>query len=166
MHPLITATLILTTLVACNHGTDSSTEHGETEHGHDSTGTPTTTGHTGETGHEHTTEHEHDTGTTHEHATEPGTDTTDDTGTTGEPATPAEAYCECMLVYCHDEYHGTWGEDHETSVAMCQAAAAALPGVGMPATQGNSIECRLHHCDLAKTDEAACASAIGGGMCV
>ena len=87
------------------------------------------------------------------------------TGTSTGGGTPAVAYCECMVVYCHDDYHGTWGEDHDMSVAMCEAEAAALPVAGGPVTQGEFIECRVHYCELAKTDPGACASAIGGGSC-
>ena len=83
---------------------------------------------------------------------------------TGGPS-PA-AYCACMLENCHDQYHGTWGEDHRAAEAMCAAAAAALPSVGMPATRGNSLECRYYYCELGHADPTACESAIGGGECV
>ncbi len=159
-------------LVGCNpEPHDESTGHDATADAHESTGAPTTgtstsesseTSETSETGHAHATSetgHEH-TDTTHAHTTEP------EPGTTGSMLTPAQAYCQCMVVDCHDEYHGTWGEDHDMSEAMCEAAAAAVPSVGMPATQGDSIECRTYYCELAKTDPGACASAIGGGSCM
>jgi len=171
MHALTLRILLLGLLAGCHAEThDDSSGHDATAHSHDSTGAPTTgttteTGHahtTGETGHAHTTgETGHEpTGTTHAHTTGP------EPGTTGSMLTPAEAYCQCMVLDCHDEYHGTWGEDHDMSEAMCEAAAAALPSVGMPAMQGDSIECRIYHCELAKTDPNACASAIGGGSCM
>ena len=87
------------------------------------------------------------------------------TGSTGE-LTPVDAYCACMLVQCHEQYHGTWGEEHESSQAMCVAAAEALPTVGMPATMGNSLECRHYYCELGEAEPGACDSAIGGGACV
>ena len=122
--------------------------------------------------------HAEPTGTTHAHATAT-TDTTghahtsetthstdaSTAGTTGEPS-PIDLYCACMLENCHDEYHATWGEDHEASEAMCAAAAATVPSVGMPATMGNSLECRQHYCELGEPEPGACASALGGGACV
>lgn len=116
--------------------------------------------------------HAEPTGTTHAHATDStGPAHTGETthagtaGTTGEPSA-IDVYCACMLENCHDEYHATWGEDHEASEAMCAAAAAAVPSVGAPATTGNSLECRQHYCDLGEAVPGACASAIGGGACV
>lgn len=116
--------------------------------------------------------HAEPTGTTHVHATDStGPAHTGETthagtaGTTGEPSA-IDVYCACMLENCHDEYHATWGEDHEASEAMCAAAAAAVPSVGVPATTGNSLECRLHYCELGEAVPGACASAMGGGACV
>ena len=116
--------------------------------------------------------HAEPTGTTHAHATDStGPAHTGETthagtaGTTGEPSA-IDVYCACMLENCHDEYHATWGEDHEASEAMCAAAAAAAPSVGVPATTGNSLECRLHYCELGEAVPGACASAMGGGACV
>ena len=167
---MISRLLPLVLLAGCasdSHG--PGTAHGETTDDHAGTahtgGSPSTHAHASSTGAPDTTTDEtgdaHATGadTTHAPTTAP------ETGTGGAAPSPAAAYCECMVVYCHDEYHGTWGEDHEVSVAMCEAEAAALPSLGMPATVGASIECRAHHCDLAQTDPAACASAIGGGSC-
>ncbi len=85
---------------------------------------------------------------------------------TGASDDPVVKYCDCMVVNCHDEYHGTWGEEHPQSEVNCQAAAAMVPSVGAPATMGDSIECRIHYCEAALEDESACASAIGGGMCM
>ncbi len=116
--------------------------------------------------------HAEPTGTTHAHATDStGHAHTGETthagtaGTTGEPSA-IDVYCACMLENCHDEYHATWGEDHEASEAMCAAAAAAAPSVGVPATTGNSLECRQHYCELGEAVPGACASAMGGGACV
>ena len=154
MHALTRRTLALAFVTSCNSEPhDEGTGHESTADAHESSAAPTTGTSTGETGHAHST----DTGTTHAQT---------ETGTTGDALTPAQAYCQCMVLDCHDEYHGTWGEDHDMSEAMCEAAAAALPSVGMPATQGDSVECRIHYCELAKTDPAACASAIGGGSCM
>ena len=165
MHALTRRTLALAFVTSCNSEPhDEGTGHESTADAHESSAAPTTGTSTGETGHAHST----DTGTTHA-LTESDTGTTHaqtETGTTGDALTPAQAYCQCMVLDCHDEYHGTWGEDHDMSEAMCEAAAAALPSVGMPATQGDSVECRIHYCELAKTDPPACASAIGGGSCM
>lgn len=118
--------------------------------------------------------HAEPTGTTHAHATDStgtGHAHTGETthagtaGTTDEPSA-IDVYCACMLENCHDEYHATWGEDHEASEAMCAAAAAAAPSVGVPATTGNSLECRQHYCELGEAVPGACASAMGGGACV
>ncbi len=176
MHALIARLSLALLVVGCNSGVHGGStghasmteDHGSTAPASDASTThehPATT--TGESGHEHASEtgHEHTGETGHEHTSETGHAHT--TGaTTGEPGSPSAAYCECMLVHCHDQYHGTWGEDHETSVAMCEAEAAGLPSVGEPAMTGDSLECRIHHCELARTDPAACASAIGGGACV
>ena len=128
----------------------------------------------GATTHADASTHAEPTGTTHAHATTTGTtghahtgETTHagTAGTTGEPSA-IDVYCACMLENCHDEYHATWGEDHEASEAMCAAAAAAVPSVGVPATMGNSLECRQHYCELGEPVPGACASALGGGACV
>lgn len=180
MHALISRLLPIALLTTgCPSGSHDDGGHSSTD-AHSSTAHEHGSSTTGTTGHEHVTEagttHAHATeaGTTHEHATEAGTTHAHETGTThehateatGDPMDPAQAYCECMVVYCHDDYHGTWGEDHEMSEALCQAEADGLPSVGMPAMSGNSLECRSYYCDLAMTDATACASAIGGGSCV
>ncbi len=137
-----------------SHGSTAATEAAETHASHashtgdDGSTAATTVG--GETTIGVTT------GATHDHGS---------SGAPTEGGTPAEAYCACMLEHCHDQYHGTWGEDHVASEAMCEAAAEALPSVGMPATSGNSLECRMHYCELGHDDPAACESAIGGGAC-
>lgn len=88
----------------------------------------------------------------------------DETATAGD-APPVTDYCNCMLVNCHDQYHELWGEQHQASEAMCQAAAEAVPSVGVPAMSGDSLECRLHFCTLGHDDPAACASALGAAPC-
>jgi hypothetical protein len=152
-HTTTAATTTGTTTADATEGAEthaSHASHGEHGESTDATGEPTTS-----TGGESTTHAS--TGTTHAtHHT--------DSGDTDGVASP-EAYCACMLVNCHDQYHGTWGEEHPASEEMCAAAAAALPSVGMPATRGNSLECRMHHCELGHDDPAACESAIGGGAC-
>ncbi len=135
----------------------------------------TTTGTTTDsTGHAHETHATHETGSetaaptsteahdTHEHETH--ATHAEETGTTGA-ATPVDVYCECMLLNCHDQYHALWGEDHVESEAMCQAAAGAVPSVGMDAMSGDSIECRTHFCSVGHDDAAACESALGGAPC-
>ncbi len=86
-------------------------------------------------------------------------------GETTAGDTPAAQYCACMLENCHDQYHATWGEEHPDSETMCLAAAEAVPSVGMPAMSGNSIECRLHFCELGHDDPAACDTALGTAPC-
>ena len=73
-----------------------------------------------------------------------------------------------MLEYCHDAYHGTWGEDHIESEEMCIASAEAAPVAGEPAMSGDSIECRMHFCQVAADmgDESVCDNALGMGACL
>jgi hypothetical protein len=70
-----------------------------------------------------------------------------------------------MLESCHDQYHATWGEDHEASEAMCKAYAESVPSVGEPAMSGDSLECRLHFCTIGHDDPTACDSALGAAPC-
>jgi hypothetical protein len=180
--------------LACTAASDTSTttSDGSTTHAEgsastheDPTGHATHASHTGSTGAttgattgmttgDVTTHATHDSHASHDtHATHTTTDTTDtqastsSTGSTdgGDPP-PVTDYCACMLENCHDQYHATWGEDHVAAEAMCTAAAESLPSVGMPATDGNSLECRYYYCQLGHDDPAACDSAIGGGSCV
>lgn len=72
----------------------------------------------------------------------------------------AKDYCECMLFDCHDEYHARWGEDHVEAAVACQTEAAMLPQAGSPQTEGNSAECRLHHC-ASLEDGSTCEGALG-----
>lgn len=137
---------------------DDPTEH-DTHASHDTSGT---TGATGQTTGDETTGH-----ATHDPQTTGTTGAPGSTGSTGGGDPPPVAdYCACMVENCHDQYHGTWGEDHEAAEAACTAAAESLPSVGMPATGGNSLECRYHYCQLGHDDPGACDSAIGGGACV
>lgn len=150
MHSLrLTTTLALLSTSACSPS-DSGTSPGST---------------TAETGHSHEpTEHSHDTGT----ETSRGSDEThggSTAGTTGEPSL-VDAYCECMLESCHDLYHSTWGEDHEQSVEMCKASLDGVPSVGAPAMSGDSIECRIHFCEVGHDDATACDSAMGAAPCM
>ena len=114
----------------------------------------------------HASTTEHPTGSTDHHASEATSGTHDETAATTGALSPVDAYCACMLEVCHDQYHATWGEEHESSEAMCVAAAEALPSVGMPAMTGNSLECRQYYCEIGEAEPGACDSAIGGGSCV
>lgn len=114
----------------------------------------------------HASTTEHTTGSTGHHGSDATGDPHGETAATTGELSPIDAYCACMLEQCHDQYHGTWGEEHESSEAMCVAAAEALPSVGMPATMGNSLECRQYYCELGEAEPGACDSAIGGGACV
>lgn len=136
------------------------TTGGATTHTHDSDHHESSTGghHDSSTGHETgTTADTHADHGTAEHGTSEG-------GTT-DGGSLAEQYCLCMLDSCHDQYHGTWGEDHEQSEVMCMAAAEAVPSVGMPATSGDSIECRLYFCAMGHDVAGACEAALGADPC-
>lgn len=76
----------------------------------------------------------------------------------------AKAYCDCMLVSCHDAYHETFGPDTDEPAARaaCLSEASRLPEAGMDVDTGDFIECRIHHCELGRTDEAACPDTVGG----
>ena len=144
--------------LACTAASDTSTttSDGSTTHAEgsastheDPTGHASHTGSTGATTGATTgmTTGDVTTHATHDsHASHTTTDTTDTQASTSSTSTgggdPVADYCACMLENCHDQYHATWGEDHVASEAMCIAAAEALPSVGMPATDGNSLECR------------------------
>ena len=138
---------------------ESTAAEGTESHGTQAThDEPTTSTHASTT--------EHTTGSTGHHGSDATGDTHGETAATTGELSPVDAYCACMLEQCHDQYHGTWGEEHESSEAMCVAAAEALPSVGMPATMGNSLECRQYYCELGEAEPGACDSAIGGGACV
>lgn len=169
-----TSALLLLALAACGTtdagtdttdptGTSSGTDTGTSTDPGTSTGTGTTDDSTGHASH-HASEHEHttaeSTSTGHEHPTSTSS------GSTTGGGSPAADYCECMLLNCHDQYHGTWGEEHPMSEINCMAAADMLPSVGAPAMSGDSIECRLYHCEAAPGDEALCDAAIGGAPCM
>lgn len=161
-------TLLATLPLACTTSPDT-TSSGAVS----STTTDSSESHTSQATHEeptstaHASTNDQTTGSTgHGHASEATGDTHADTAATTGELSPVDAYCSCMLERCHDQYHATWGEEHESSEAMCVAAATALPSVGMPATMGNSLECRQHYCDLGEAEPGACDSAIGGGPCV
>ena len=85
----------------------------------------------------------------------------------GGVSAEALAYCDCMLVSCHDAYHAHFGPDSDEEAARnnCIAEAEALPVAGMDVDSGDFIECRIHHCELGKTDDTACPSAIGQDSC-
>ncbi len=75
-------------------------------------------------------------------------------------------YCACMLVECHTVFHETWGPTDMGALTACAAEAATLPRAGMPASSGNSIECRLARCDGAGKDPDVCSGAVGGDPCM
>jgi hypothetical protein len=95
---------------------------------------------------------------------------TEDASTARDAAalSPAEVYCNCMLTSCHDQYHSHFGPDTDEPAARaaCLAEAAALPSAGMPATSGNSIECRMYFCEVGRTDETMCGGSIGEAPCM
>jgi hypothetical protein len=82
-----------------------------------------------------------------------------------EPESPVFAYCNCMLLSCHDAFHERWGESDDKAIAGCRAEALTLPASGSDATEGNFIECRLAHCQMATVSENACAAALGSVVC-
>jgi hypothetical protein len=89
-------------------------------------------------------------------------------GVGGESAAdPVLDYCNCMLLTCHDEYHQAFGPETDEPQARvnCLADSAMLPQAGMDVDTGNFVECRLHHCEVGKTDVSACPNTIGA-MCM
>ncbi|MDC0718365.1 hypothetical protein [Nannocystis bainbridge] len=163
MKTILAPLLLAVTACGTTHSGTDHDSHDTSGHVHD-----TETGTTASTGHDHATEptstgHAH-TETGHDHtSSSTSSDTTTDTTTGG--GSPIADYCECMLVNCHDQYHGTWGEEHPQSEENCSAAAAMWPTVGMPAISGDSLECRLYHCEQALVDASQCEAAIGGAPC-
>lgn len=169
MHPLKTPSTLLALLLGACGGSDTGTATAPDPGTATGTTAPapasTSDGHvtTGGETHAHATDH-HDASTGHHDETAAEHGSAEHGSETGG-GTPAEMYCFCMLENCHDQYHGTWGEEHPQSEEMCLAAAAAVPSVGMPAMTGNSLECRLHFCALGHDDEAACDIALGAAPC-
>ena len=74
----------------------------------------------------HASTTEHTTGSTGHHGSEATGGAHDETAATTDALSPVDAYCACMLEVCHDQYHATWGEEHESSEAMCVAAGTSL----------------------------------------
>ena len=90
-------------------------------------------------------------------------------GSGGQGATAlARAYCACMLDSCHDSYHAKFGPDSDepAAEAACLAEASTLPEAGMDVDAGNFVECRIHFCEIGKTDESVCPHAVGEGACM
>lgn len=84
-----------------------------------------------------------------------------------EPSNLAETYCDCMLLTCHDAYHGHFGPDTDEPAARaaCLAEAETLPVAGMDVDSGNFVECRIHYCASGNEDPDTCAATIGQGAC-
>lgn len=146
-----------------NATTPTTTDHGATSHDHGAT-----THDHGATTHDHgATTHDHG-ATTHDHGGTHGADThgghdhTIDT----DGSDPAVAYCMCVFVNCHEQYHAKWGEDEMVSEQACLAEAGALPSNGAPIETGNFIECREHFCELAQADSTQCDAALGNTVCI
>lgn len=176
LRPLLCALLLLPACSSSDGGTTHDQDTGTTVHATDghashtsgSSGAATeSTGPAGAADDTSTGGTTHDTHDTHDPHDTHDTHATSDAPTTGgEAFTPVDVYCGCMLENCHDQYHALWGEDHLESEAMCKAAAEAVPSVGAPASSGDSIECRIHHCELGHDDPAACDSALGAAPCM
>ena len=80
---------------------------------------------------------------------------------------PVAEYCNCMLVNCHDPFHDRWGETDMEAIANCAAEAGALPRAEPTAEAGNSLECRMTHCQRAMTNAATeCPAALGDAICM
>ena len=86
----------------------------------------------------------------------------------GEVSALALEYCDCMLLSCHDAYHASFGPDTDEEAARnnCIAEAETVAVADSDVTQGDFIECRIHHCEVGKTDEMSCPSSVGDGMCM
>ena len=76
------------------------------------------------------------------------------------------AYCDCMLLSCHDLYHLLWGEDEGVARSRCFGVAGALERAA-EATEGDSLDCRLHWCRAAfdLDDLTLCDRAGGLSVC-
>ena len=87
-------------------------------------------------------------------------DAGDDAGIDAGPAVTeaATAYCECVFVACHDDFHATFGLDDLASIEACGVFASTLPTTQGTAVSGNSLQCRQHWCDALPPD---CPSALG-----
>jgi len=158
--------LLLVVASACRPSESGTADTTDTTDTTDTGTTPATTadGSTSDvTGSTAATDGPTSTGTHDTHDTHANSTTADGSTTHSDP--PVTDYCNCMLENCHDQYHTLWGEDHQASEAMCKAAAAAVPSVGVPAMSGDSLECRLHFCTIGRDDPAACASALGAAPC-
>lgn len=83
----------------------------------------------------------------------------------GDDHDPDHAYCDCMLVHCHDDFHEEWGESDLEATLGCRDEAAMLPRKGEPTLQGNVLECRLGHCEAAQADPTQCDAALGAAPC-
>jgi len=94
------------------------------------------------------------------HATETGT-------STGGEATLVEDYCTCMLFQCHLHYHDVWGSDEVAARLACLDEASGVPEAGAPQDAGNSLECRLHFCEMSTSedDPEVCPAALGASPC-
>jgi hypothetical protein len=75
------------------------------------------------------------------------------------------AFCDCMLVHCHDDFHEQWGESDLEATLNCRDEAAKLPRAGEPTLEGNVIECRLGHCEAAESEPEQCEAALGDPPC-
>jgi hypothetical protein len=76
-----------------------------------------------------------------------------DAGTPPDPA--VVAYCDCMLVTCHDLYHMVWGADEVEARNACFEAAAG----------DEALACHMRACHDAIDDEARCPAAGGVEIC-
>ena len=107
------------------------------------------------------------------HDSDHDTHETDDHTVDSDGDDPVVAYCSCMLINCHETYHGKWGEEELPAQEACIAEAGALPENGSDVDAGNFFECRQHFCAMA-TDDAcptedgcdACDAAIGSAVCM
>jgi hypothetical protein len=87
------------------------------------------------------------------------------TDASAEPESPVFAYCNCMLLSCHDEFHDRWGEGDDEAIAGCRTEALTVPVAGSDVSRGDFIECRLAQCSMATVSEDACAAAVGRTVC-
>jgi len=114
-----------------------------------------------ETGSDHDADHDADHDGDHDHSIDSDGDD------------PAVEYCQCMLINCHETYHGKFGEDEIPAQEACIMEADGLPMNGSDVDAGNFLECRQHFCAMA-TDDACpteegcdpCDKAIGSTVCM
>jgi hypothetical protein len=78
-------------------------------------------------------------------------------GTDTDAVSNCTEYCDCMAANCPDS----------TFEGGCEAVCATVPQGTPCAEDGDSLECRVYHCNAAATDaDFHCPHAHGDSVCV